>query len=242
MMEAAAGHKMEDPGRKLAAGIAAETGGNPFFVGEMLRHLTESEMLSQGDDGRWKLNGDLSDLGLPQSVREVVGRRVERLGESSRKALTAASVIGRDFDVDLLLEVTESGEDELLDLLEGAVEASVLIEVVNRPGAFSFAHALINHTLYEDLGATRRARLHRRVAESLEQICGEEPGSRVAELANHWTAATASVDQAKALKYTRLAGQRALEGLAPDEAMRWFTQALELDSQQESHRPGAATS
>ena len=238
MMEAAAGHRMEEPGKKLADGITAETSGNPFFVGEMLRHLTESEMLSQGENGRWKLNGDLSDLGLPQSVREVVGRRVERLGESSRKALAAASVIGRDFDVDLLLEVTESGEDELLDLLEGAVEASVLIEVVNRPGAFSFAHALINHTLYEDLSATRRARLHKRVAESLEQICGDEPGSRVAELANHWTAATASVDQARALKYTRLAGQRALEGLAPDEAMRWFKQALDLDSHQESDPAG----
>jgi class 3 adenylate cyclase/tetratricopeptide (TPR) repeat protein len=233
MMEAAAGHEMDTRGKKLAAGIAGETNGNPFFIGEMLRHLTESEMLSQGDDGRWKLNGDLSDLGLPQSVREVVGRRIERLGESSRGALTAASVVGRDFDVDLLLGVTDFGEDELLDMLEAAVEASVLIEQVGRPGGFSFAHALINHTLYEDLSATRRARFHKRVAEALEQICGEETGPRVAELANHWTAASVSVDQAKALKYTRLAGQRALDGLAPDEALRWFTQARELASQQQ---------
>jgi class 3 adenylate cyclase/tetratricopeptide (TPR) repeat protein len=232
IMEAAAGHDLDELGRKLAHGIAGETSGNPFFVSEMLRHLTESEMLAQGADGRWTLKGDVTDLGLPQSVREVVGRRIERLGESSRGALAAAAVIGRDFDVDLLLKVTDLGEDELLDLLEQAVEASVLTEQANRPGAFTFAHALINHTLYEDLSATRRARLHKRVAEGLEEISGDDPGARVAELANHWTAATASVDQAKALEYSRLAGERALENLAPDEAMRWFTQALELQSQQ----------
>ena len=65
------------------------------------------------------------------------------------------------------------------------------MEQANRPGSFTFAHALINHTLYEDLSATRRARLHKRVAESLEEICGDDPGTRVAELANHWAATTA---------------------------------------------------
>ena len=166
-------------------------------------------------------------------MREVVGRRIERLGESSRSALAAAAVIGRDFDVDLLLEVTGLGEDELLDLLEKAVEASILMERANRPGSFTFAHALITHTLYEDLDATRRARLHKRVAEAIEETCGGDPGARVAELANHWAAATKSVDSDKALEYSRRAGERALENLAPDEAARWFGQALELQSQQQ---------
>ena len=238
MMENAAGHEMDQLGRRLATGIAGETNGNPFFVSEMLRHLIESGTLSQRDSGRWELQGEVTDLGLPQSVREVIGRRIERLGESSRGALTAAAVIGRDFDVDLLMTVSELGEDELLELLEEAVEASVLIEETSRPGAFSFAHGLINQTLYEDLSATRRARLHRRVAEGLEQICGDDPGTRVAELANHWAAATKAVDSDKALEYSRRAGERALENLAPDEAMRWFTQALELLSQHPDPDPG----
>ena len=82
--------------------ITRETAGNPFFAGEVLRHLTESGAIVQGAGGRWRLTGDLADLGLPQSVREVIGRRVERLGPDARTALSAAAVIGRDFDLDLL--------------------------------------------------------------------------------------------------------------------------------------------
>ena len=233
ILEATAGHEMDKVGRKLAHEIAAESDGNPFFVGELLRHLTESGTLVQDDGGRWQLTGDLGSLGLPQSVREVVGRRVERLGERATRTLTAAAVIGRDFEVELLTEVIDMGEDDLLDLLEEACEAGVLVERAGRLGSFTFAHALINQALYDDLGATRRARLHRRVAEALEAMCGDDPGPRVAELANHWAAATTSVDPAKALDYTIRAGRRAIDMLAPDEAMRWFTQALDLHDQAE---------
>ena len=228
ILEAAAGHDMDELGLRLARQIAGDTNGNPFFVTELLRNLTESGALVQTSAGRWELKGRMSELGLPESVREVVGRRVERLGEEARTALTSAAVIGRDFDAELLVRVVDQSEDELLDLLEEAVTAAVLVERSDRPGAFSFAHALINQTLYEDLGATRRSRLHKRVAEALEDICGTDPGARAAELAHHWATATTSVDVSKAVEYSRLAGQRALDNLAPDEALRWFTQALEL--------------
>jgi class 3 adenylate cyclase/tetratricopeptide (TPR) repeat protein len=232
ILEAAAGHEMDQLGRRLAQQIAGDTSGNPFFVTELLRNLTESGVIVQRRGGRWELQGDPSELGLPQSVREVVGRRIERLGDGTRALLTAAAVIGRDFDTDLLQRIVDQDEDELLDLLEEAVAASVLIEDAERPGAFSFAHALINQTLSEDLGATRRARLHKRVAEALEEVCGGDPGARVAELAHHWATATTVVDLSKAVEYSRRAGQRALDDLAPDEAVRWFEQALELLGQE----------
>ena len=230
LMAAAAGHEMDERGLALAAEIAGETDGNPFFSAEMLRHLSESGTIVQGADGRWQLTAELSALGLPQSVREVVGRRVERLGEEVRGVLSCAAVIGRDFDVDLLARVVDEDEDRLLDLLERAVEASVLVERGDRPGAFSFSHALVNHTLYDDFGSTRRARMHRRVAEALEDMCGDDPGERVAELALHWSAASAPQDPQRAVSYSRQAGDRALAELAPDEAMRWFTRALELST------------
>ncbi len=238
IMEAAAGHEMDEVGMGLADEIAGETGGNPFFVTELLRHLTESGNLVRGSSGRWGLKADPSGLSLPQSVREVVGRRVERLGEPCSNALTAAAVIGRNFDVEVLVRIVEPGEDELLDLLEQAVAASVLVERADQPGSFSFAHALINHTLYESLGGTRRTRVHMRVAEALEEICGAQPGPRVAELAHHWANATAAVDLTKAIDYSRKAGERALGDLAPDEALRWFAQALELYDQQPAQDPG----
>jgi tetratricopeptide (TPR) repeat protein len=228
LMEAAAGHELDEDGRALAREIARETAGNPFFAGELLRHLAESGATVQQDDGSWRLVGSVADLGLPQSVREVVGRRVERLGSDARAALSAAAVIGRDFDLDLLVGVLEFPEARLLDLLEEAVAASLLQETGERAGRFTFTHALVEHTLYEDLGRTRRARLHQRVAEALEELCGDDPGDRLGELAAHWAAAVVSTNTAKALNYARQAAEHALAALAPDEAVRWYRQALEL--------------
>lgn len=231
LMEALAGQELDEDGRALAAEITRETAGNPFFAVELLRHLTESGAIVQQEDGRWRLVGDLAKLGLPESVREVIGRRVERLGPEARTALSVAAVIGRDFDLDLLLGVLDLSEARLLDLLDQAVAASLLRESSDRAGRFTFTHALVEHALYEDLGRARRARLHKRVAETLEEQCGDEPGERLGELAAHWAAAVMSVDNAKAIHYARRAAVHALEQLAPDEAARWYRQALELHDQ-----------
>jgi len=231
LMEALAGHQLDQDGRVLARQITRETSGNPFFAVELLRHLTESGAIVQEDGGRWRLVGEVAELGLPQSVREVIGRRVDRLGSDARTALSAAAVIGREFEIDLLLAVLELSEARLLDLLEQAVSASLLRESGDRAGRFTFTHALVEHALYEDLGRTRRARLHRQVAEALEQRCGDQPGERLGELAAHWAAAVVSSDTAKAMHYARRAAERALTQLAPDEAVRWYRQALELYDQ-----------
>jgi class 3 adenylate cyclase len=231
LMEAAVGQQLDEEGLALAVEITRETAGNPFFAVELLRHLAESGAILQQDDGRWRLVGDLADLGLPQSVREVIGRRVERLGSNARTALSAAAVIGRDFDLDLLVAIVELPEARLLDLLDEAVAASLLRESSGRAGRFTFTHALVEHTLYEDLGRARRAQLHKRIAEALEEQCGDEPDERLGELAGHWAAAVVGTDTAKALHYARRAGERALQRLAPDEAARWYRQALELIDQ-----------
>ena len=237
LMEAAAGHELDASGRVLAEQITRETAGNPFFAGELLRHLTESGAIVQQPDGRWSLVGNLTDLGMPQSVREVIGRRVTRLGADARMALSAAAVVGRDFDLELLRAVVDLHEDRLLDLLDEAVSASLLQESRGQPGRFTFTHALVEYTLYEGLGQMRRARLHQRIAEALEQQCGDEPGERLAELAYHWGEAAVSADTTKALHYAREAAERALQQLAPGEAVRWYRQALELHAQASSGDP-----
>jgi class 3 adenylate cyclase/tetratricopeptide (TPR) repeat protein len=228
LMELVAGHRMDASGPALATKLTAETDGNPFFVGEILRHLSESGAIKQGPGGRWDLVRELDDLGLPQSVHEVIERRVDRLGADMRRILCAAAVIGRDFEVELLARVVRVDQDELLDALEAAVDTCLVQEHAERGGWYTFAHNLVNHTLYDALGTTRQTRLHRRVAEALEELCGEDPGQRVAELARHWTAAAAPVETEKALHYSRRAGELALERLAPDEGMRFFEQALAL--------------
>ena len=101
-------------------------------------------------------------------------------------------------------------------------------EVPQRPGRLSFSHALIEHTLYDDLGPTRRQRLHRRVAAALETRCGDDPGDRLGELAYHWAQASQPADASKAIEYALRAGDHALAKLAPDDAVAWYGQALEL--------------
>ena len=229
LMEAAAGHTLDDAAVGLAHAVYRETDGNPFFVSEVLRHLSETGAIYQDAAGRWVAEDTLERMALPDSVRVVIGARVGRLGPSAERVLSLAAVIGRDFDLDVLARATRTSEDELLDILDAARAASLVRELADTPGHYNFAHALIQHTLYEDLGLTRRARAHRQVAEALEDLCGDRPGSRVGELARHWFSAQPA-DLAKAISYSRQAADAALAALAPGDALRYYAQALDLSA------------
>ena len=105
-MEAAAGHDLDDDGVGLAHALYRETDGNPFFVGEMLRHLSETGAIFQDDKGKWTAAADFEAMAMPDSVRLVIGARVARLGEVVSQVLPLAAVMGREFDLDLLARVT----------------------------------------------------------------------------------------------------------------------------------------
>ena len=236
LMEAGAGHRLDDAAVGLAHAIYRETDGNPFFVSEVLRSLAETGAIGQDAEGHWVAEDTFDTTALPDSVREVIGARVLRLGRDARRVLSVASVIGRDFDLELLARATGTREEDLLDILDDAAAAALVREVADT-GRYNFAHALIQHTLYEDLGHNRRARAHRQVAEALEALCGDRPGARVSELARHWIAATQPIDLHKAIEYSRQAGDAALSALAPADALRHYAQALELYPQVEDPDP-----
>jgi class 3 adenylate cyclase/tetratricopeptide (TPR) repeat protein len=237
LMEAAAGQTLDDAGVDLAHAVYRETDGNPFFVSEVLRHLSETGAIFQDAAGRWTAEDSLEQMALPDSVREVIGARVGRLGPDAERVLSLAAVIGRDFDLDLLARAANTTEDEVLDILEAATAASLVRELADSPGHYNFAHALIQHTLYEDLSLTRRARAHRQVGEALEELCGDRPGGRLGELARHWTSATQPIDLAKAIRYSRQAADAALSALAPADALRYYAQALNLYPQADNPDP-----
>ena len=239
LIETASGHSLDDDGVALAHALRRETGGNPFFVGELLRHLGESGAIVQDISGRFSLAGDLEGLALPPSVRDVVSRRVARLGDDPLRVLSIAAVIGQDFDLDTLAEVTDTDPDVLLDILEHATTAAIVMEAPGEPGRFRFTHALIQHTLYQELSATRRMRLHLRVAEALESpdMPASEQSSRLGELARHWQAATTPTNAAKAIDYSRRAGDAARDALALADAARWYGQAIELAERDHSADP-----
>jgi class 3 adenylate cyclase/tetratricopeptide (TPR) repeat protein len=237
LMEGAAGHALGDDGVDLACALHRETDGNPFFVGEMLRHLSETGAIYQDERGRWVADARTEQPAVPDSVREVIGARIGRLGTTAERVLTVAAVIGRDFDLDVLARATHTSYDDLLDVLDAAVSAALVRETAAADGRFSFAHALVQHTLYEDLGHNRRASMHRLVAESLEDLCGARPGVRVGELARHWFHATQPVDLGKAVRYSREAADAALAALAPADALGYYAQARDLSAQTDEPDP-----
>ncbi len=228
-MEAIAGYTLDDAALALAHAMFRDTDGNPFFVSELLRHLSETGVIYQDETGRWVTDETLDEMILPNSLREVIGARVGRLGSDAGKVLSLAAVIGRDFDLELLSEAAGTPEEEeLLDILDAAAGAALVRELKEAKGRYVFVHALIQHTLYLDMGPNRRARAHRLVAEALESVCGDDPGSRVGELARHWLGATHPINPAKAMGYSKQAGDAALRALAPADALRHYTDALDL--------------
>lgn len=219
------------PDPQLVAAMHAETEGNPFFVGEVVRLLAAEGRLEDGDPGA------LATLGIPQGVREVIGRRLGRLPEDCRRLLGLASVLGREFRLDALERLAGLEADRLLDLLDEAVDQRLLTGAPAGPGHLRFAHALIRETLYDQLSAPRRLQLHRRLGEALEDLYAPDPEPHLAELAYHFFQAGAAGDVGKAVEYSRRAADRAMAVLAYEEGARFYQlalQSLELGQRHEA--------
>ena len=148
---------------------------------------------------------------MPDSIREVLGERVARLGSNADEVLATAAVIGNEFGLAVLGDVTGMDEVKILSILSDAATAALVREVAEAPGRFQFTHALVQHAVLVNLGATREASLHRRVAEVLET--GHEGRTQVAELAHHWLQATRRSDSAAGARLGP-AGRRRRDGLA----------------------------
>jgi DNA-binding winged helix-turn-helix (wHTH) protein/tetratricopeptide (TPR) repeat protein len=214
-----------DAPSQLPQVVMDSTDGNPFFATEMLRHLNESGAIAivSGMVGR---TFEAADLGLSEGIKEVIGRRLSRLSESCNRALSVAAIIGRAFDATLLEAAADLPESELLDALEEATRAQLISESQEATGRFEFMHALIRETLYSELSSPRRAKLHRRVADAIERFAQNLPNPPVAELAYHFSQAASIGAADKAIDYATRAGDRAVDGLAHEDAARLFDVAL----------------
>jgi DNA-binding SARP family transcriptional activator len=201
---------------ELVAALHEETEGNPLFVGEIVRLLSVEGV-------RPESTAEVR-LAIPQSVRDVIARRLTHLSEECNRLLVMASVLGREFALDALACVSGVSEDELLDTLDEAMAARVISDVPGSPARLRFAHVLIRDTLYEGLTTARRVRLHRQAVAALEALYGDEPGPHLAELVHHCIAGS---EFDKGLRYAQRAGDRALALVAYEEAARLYETALE---------------
>jgi class 3 adenylate cyclase/tetratricopeptide (TPR) repeat protein len=224
-MEAAAGHDLDEPGVALAQAVFAETQGNPFFVGEVLRHLAESGAIVQRD-GRWTSDMTLEEVGIPEGIREVLGRRLSRLSETANRALAVGAVIGATFDLATIEAAGGPTGDELFDALDEAAVASIVREVPGTVGRYTFAHALVRSALYEELTTNRRVRMHWRIGEALEARYERNINAHLDELAYQFVEGALAGDPAKAVDYCRRAGEHAESELAFEAAAHHFERAL----------------
>ncbi|HLF76137.1 MAG TPA: protein kinase [Dehalococcoidia bacterium] len=209
-----------------AEAVFRATEGNPLFVQEVLRYLVEEGIVVR-EGGRYVAQQG-EGVGIPEGLRDVVGKRLNRLGEKTNQVLSIAAVIGRDFRLDVLQAVTNLPEEDVIQALEEASERSVVEQRQGFAGqlAFRFTHAFFRQTLYEELFAARRIRVHQQVARALEAAYGRRVEEHASELAEHYANSSDSADLAKSVQYSETAARRALSVFAYGEAVRHLEQAL----------------
>jgi DNA-binding SARP family transcriptional activator/tetratricopeptide (TPR) repeat protein/KaiC/GvpD/RAD55 family RecA-like ATPase len=211
--------------------LREQTEGNVFFIEETIRALLDSGLA----DDEPVTEAALERLGVPEGVSEIVGRRVSNLSPLAAEALTAASVIGRDFRLGIVAQILGESPEQVMCALEESMAAGLVLEVADRIDVFTFSHALVREVLYGQLSASRRVRLHHCAAEALEAVAEREQVNP-AELAHHFLLARHFTGAGPARRYTIAAGARAIEMLAYEEAVQHYGQAVTLFDDDDEQR------
>ena len=205
---------------EFAEAIQRETEGNPFFIEEVVKALIESGVVYR-EDGRWERKA-IEELAIPQSVKEAIGRRLNRLDAATLDVLHAAAVIGKTFSYGLLQDSLGQGDADLLPALDRATSAQLVAPLEGE--AYVFTHDKIRETLYDEVNPIRRRRLHQQVGEALERRRLGGASGRAQDLAYHF--ATAG-DSQRGLEYSLQAAEQARKLYAWDEAVQFLTTARE---------------
>jgi tetratricopeptide (TPR) repeat protein len=210
----------------LASLIFAESQGYPFFVEEVYRHLIEEGKVFDAA-GQFRTDITIDETDVPENIRLIISRRLERLDENEKLALAAAAVIGRSFSFQLLTAISQIDVDELFTVIEKALQMGIIIpssEGPERP--FTFNHELVRQTLLAGISAPRREQLHASVAGAIELVYPGAVNERAGEIAYHLLKAGSFADEHKLLGILRLAGDNALDAAAFEEARSNFRTAL----------------
>ena len=223
MLRALAGQPAPE---QLVRVIYRETEGNPFFVEEVYLHLVESGVLLD-EHGRVRPDLRLEEVSVPESIRLVLAQRLDRLTASTREVLVAAAVSGRVFASDLVGDVAGAGQDELVEALDEAEQARLVLPG-KVPGELMFSHELIRQTLLSGVAAVKRERLHLQAAKAISRRYSDNLDAHAGDLAYHLSHAGRYGDRASLVHYLTIAGERAFDAAAFDDAVGHFEKALSL--------------
>jgi len=213
----------------LAEAVHRQTEGNPLFVQEVVRYLVEEGLITRKEGG-WRPTKDTPlEMSIPEGLRDVIGKRLSLLSLECNQLLSVASVIGREFALETLKAVAGVNEDVFVNALKEAVRLSILEEHSQRGLVrYRFTHAFFRQTLYEEMIAPQRLKLHQQVARSLETLYAKRLEGHATELAEHFSHSTDPADLTKAVEYGEMAAKRATDVYAYGEAVRLLEQALKV--------------
>jgi class 3 adenylate cyclase/tetratricopeptide (TPR) repeat protein len=212
---------------EVAPSISELTAGNPFLLCELWRALVESDALEVAE-GRIRLTQPIAEISSPESVREVVQFRLSKLGDETRALLEVAAVIGAEFELRVLRTAASLGAALFPAALDDAVRSGTIEELPGPALTHRFTHELVRRAVSDDLTGVRRAELHNRVGEALEEVHAANPARVLPALAHHFTLAAAVSGPQRAVHYNVKAAEAALSALAYEDAGARYTQALEL--------------
>ncbi len=210
----------------LVSLIFEESQGNPFFVEEVYRHLLEDGKVFDAA-GQFRTDIKIDEIDVPENVRLIIGRRLQRLDENEKRVLAAAAVTGRSFSFQLLTSISRVDVDELFTVIEKAQQMGIIIPSYEGPERpFTFTHELVRQTLLAGISAPHQQRMHASVAEAIERLNPDAVNERAGEITDHLLKAESFVDRQKLVRWLTLAGKSALDAAAFEEARRNFRSAL----------------
>lgn len=217
---------------ELRSRILERSGGNPFFIEEVVRTLIESETVYPDEravDGElrryWRSTSDAADFAIPDNLRTLLSARMDRLEEATRATLQMASVIGRNFYYRVLQAVDE-GDDDLDRSMGTLLRLDMIRELARLPEVeYAFRNPLTQEAVYKTILLKRRREFHRRVGEAMEQLYEDRLEAMLGLLAHHFALAD---EREKAIKYSRQAAQQAMALYAYEDAAQNLRTALDL--------------
>ncbi|MCD6400243.1 tetratricopeptide repeat protein [candidate division WOR-3 bacterium] len=208
------------PSTRLIDYIFNETGGNPFFIEELVKSLEENNALVWNKE-EWVFDENRKVV-IPYSLEGVVERKLSMIDIDAHRLIEYASVIGREFNFSLLREITGINEGQLFDLMDEILGMRLLKESGSEQ--YCFSEDLIREIVYQKISRGKLKRYHQIVGEKLLSLYKGHTNEVVEELANHFYL---SGDRKKAVKYSIIAGDRARDAYANKDAIRFYTRAIE---------------